>query len=67
MLVQLCQFASELQAFDLGVFRHPQVAVEHCVTHLTIAFHASFRAAPVTDIVRPVCVSPTPHCMLNGL
>lgn len=60
MLDQLCQFTSELQAFDLGVFRYPQAAGEHCTIHFTITFLASFRAAPVTDIAKPVRVSTTP-------
>lgn len=65
MLVQLCQFTSELQAIGLGVLRHPQLAGKHCVTHLTAAFHASRRAAPVTDMVRPVYQSTAPHCRVN--
>lgn len=51
MLDQLCQFTSELQAFDLGVFRHPQEAVEHCTIHFANTFLTSFRAAAVTDVL----------------
>lgn len=53
MLDQLCQFTSELQAFDLGVFRHPQVAVEHCTIHHLFEPHQSLTSPNLFALVPP--------------